>query len=134
MSWGKLKSVLFMASADPLGTNPFHDCQIFKVSALGRHLRQLTRFGEGVPATDPCGEVADERPGCGIRLGNWASPHSMALYSDCDPFGTNPDGSQVFAIDYQGSRLRQLTPTAGLRQDADGTLEVELPGPVAAGP
>jgi hypothetical protein len=61
-------------------------------------------------------------------------PTSRALlfYSDCDPFGTTSGGSQVFAIEYDGSGLRQLTHTAGVRTAADGSLELELPGPVAA--
>jgi len=123
-------AVLFKASADPLGTNPFQNCQLFRVSGLGRGLRQLTRFGTGVRSEEGCGFGSG--PGCGIDqvIPAWFT-HAMPFYSDCDPFGTNPDGSEVFAIDYDGSHLRQLTHTAGARQAADGTLEVEIPGPTA---
>jgi hypothetical protein len=134
MGWGPEKPVLFMASADPLGTNPFHDCQLFGISPLGLNLRQITRFGEGVEPIENCSYV-HARPGCGIAnvLQGWAPPHSLVFSSDCDPFGANPDGGQLFAIDDDGSHLRQVTQIAGARRDADGTLEVELVGPVAVG-
>jgi hypothetical protein len=126
-------SVLFMSSGDPLGANPFQNCQLFHVPPLGGDLRQLTRFGEGVRSEKGCG--FDSVPGCGIETvpRGWSSPRSLVFYSDCDPLGANPDGSQVFAIDYDGSHLRQLTHTAGATHGADGSLELELPGPIAGG-
>jgi hypothetical protein len=126
------RNVLLWASADPLGTNPFHNCQIFRLSPLGGGLRQVTAFGEGVQSEEGCAHY-DARPGCGIRsVPQDGVSRALLMYSDCDPFGTNPESSQVFAIEYDGSRLRQLTHTAGARTGDAGALEVELPGPVAA--
>ncbi len=129
--------VLLMASADPFGTNPSRNCQLFRAPRYGGPLRQLTHFGQGVPSEEGC--QLGELPGCGISYGVEqqlevaARARAYAFYSDCDPFGTNPDGSQVFAIDWGGSRLRQLTHTAGARRGADGSLELELLGPAARG-
>ena len=36
--------VYFEASADPLGTNPSENCQLFSIDRLGSDLRQLTNF------------------------------------------------------------------------------------------
>jgi len=128
-------SVIFMASADPLGANPFHNCELFRVSPLGLGLRQVTHFGQGRRSEEGCqiGPLA----GCGIRPVNEdpgeASP-ALTFYSDCDPFGANPNGSQVFAVRWNGARLRQLTRTRGVTTAPDGSVvEVEIPGPVARG-
>src|SRR6185295_16041566 len=59
-----VNAVLLMASADPLGLNPFENCQLFRVSTLGTRLRQLTRFGHGVRSQEGC--FFGELPGCGI--------------------------------------------------------------------
>lgn len=109
-------AILFMASADPLGANPLHNCQLFRISPLGLGLHQATHFGQGRRSEEGCqfGALA----GCGIR----------------DPFGTNPNGSQVFGVRWNGSGLRQLTHTRGVTTAADGSVvEVEIPGPVARG-
>ena len=125
-------AVLFEASGDPLGANPLQNCQVFRESPYGGDLRQLTRFGQGVHSQDGC-QIGD-RPGCAIApvLGE-NGRGSFLFYSDCDPFGTNPDGSQMFAIDWDGSPLRQLTHTTGAVTAADGSVEVEVPGPAARG-
>jgi hypothetical protein len=58
---------------------------------------------------------------------------SYEFGSNCDPFGTNPNGGeQFFAMRTDGSGLRQLTQTRGIVREADGTIEVEMPGPFAA--
>jgi hypothetical protein len=122
------RHVLVLATADPFGTNPCNERQIFRVSPLGQGLRQATPFREG--SQQGCG---DPGPGCSIPFSRLLTTiRAQLVYSDCDAFGTNPDGSQVFAIEYDGSGLRQLTHTAGARTGADGVLEVELPGPMAA--
>lgn len=124
--------VLVMGSGDPLGTNPTETCQIFRVSPRGTGLRQLTDFGNGARAEHGC--FLDALPGCAITfVPQTGNSRSLLFYSDCDPFGTNPDGSQVFAIDYDGSRLRQLTHMAGVLREPDGAVAVEIPGPVASG-
>jgi hypothetical protein len=128
--------VLFMASGDPFGTNPSQSCQLFTVSLLGTKLRQLTRFGTGERSLKGCQNLTDA-PGCSIDVVKtpWHTIDAprVLFYSDCDPFGTNPDGGQLFAIDHDGGRLRQLTHTAGARVGTDGVLEVEIPGPAASG-
>ena len=127
--------VVFMTSADPVGANPFHNCELFRISPLGLGVRQLTHLDQGRPSEDGC--QLNPLPGCGIKaLNAFASDESRALlyYSDCDPFGTNPDGSQVFAMRWNGSRVRQITHTRGVTKAADGSVvEVEIPGPVAHG-
>jgi len=125
-------AMLFTASGDPFGTNPFRNCQLFRTSSRGGDLRQLTRFGQGARSLDGCqiGELA----GCSLAfIPGEDGQRAFLFYSDCDPFGTNPDGGQLFAIDWDGSRLRQLTDTAGVATAADGSLEVEIPGPAAHG-
>ena len=124
-----------MASADPVGANPFRNCELFRISPLGLGLRQLTHFDQGRRSEDGC--QLNPLPGCGIQaLNAFPSDDSRALlyYSDCDPFGTNRDGSQVFAMHWNGSGVRQITDTRGVTRAADGSVaEVELPGPVAWG-
>jgi len=129
-------AVLFETSADPVGENPFHNCQLFRISPHGLGLRQLTRFDQGRHSDEGCqiGPLA----GCGINPVNETpesdSSPAIAFYSDCDPLGTNPNGSQVFALRWNGSGLRQLTNTRGVTTGPDGSVvEVEIPGPVARG-
>ena len=57
-----------------------------------------------------------------------ARKRSVLFYSDRNPLGTNPDGSQVFAMRWNGSHLRQLTRARGTTRAADGRVaEVEIP-------
>src|SRR5262249_8872041 len=90
-------AVLFQASADPVGENPFHNCQLCRISPLGLGLRQLTHFDQGRRSEEGC--QIGPLPGCGLRQVN-ETPESnpspaIAFYSDCDPLGTNANGSQV---------------------------------------
>jgi hypothetical protein len=129
------RGILLMASADPIGKNPFRNCQLFRASPLGESLRQLTHFDTGATSVEGC--QIGGRAGCGIDTvthnPNVPGSRSFVFYSDCDPFGTNIDGTQVYAIDWDGTPLRQLTHTAGARYLPDGSLEVEFPGPTAIG-
>jgi len=130
--------VYFTASADPLGTNPSLNCQLFSIDRLGANLRPLTNFHETEHSVSGCFFAALGR-GCGLFVGGGFSrqdPRSRTLLfrSNCDPLGTNPNGSQIFAIQPDGSGLRQLTDSRGLAQEADGTVIGELPGPWAYGP
>jgi hypothetical protein len=119
----------FEASADPLGTNPFGNCQLFSIDTLGRHLRQLTRFREGDHSVNGC--LSGPPPGGCMIFQVFQDPvtRTLVFYSTCDPFGTNPYGGQLFAMRPDGSKLRQLTATRGLVEGADGEVMVELPGP-----
>ena len=127
------RDVLFMASADPLGENPFHNCELFRISPLGRGLRQLTHFDVGRRSEEGC--QLGVLLGCAIKhvdQSNYYASVANPFYSDCDPFGTNPNGSQVFIMRANGSGFRQITQTRGATTAADGSvLEVEIPGPVA---
>ncbi len=57
--------------------------------------------------------------------------NAVVFASSCDPFGTNPDGAQLFAMQPDGHGLRQLTDAAGFATNPDGSIRVELPGPFA---
>jgi len=128
--------VYFNASADPLGTNPSLNCQIFSIDRLGANLRQLTNFHEIEHSVQGCLFAALGR-GCGVYfplVGQDPRSRTLVLYSDCDPLGTNPNGAQIFAMQPDGSGLRQLTDSRGLVFESDGTIIGELPGPWAYGP
>ena len=114
---------------DPLDTNPSHDCQIFSIDPLTRDLRQVTFFHEGGDHVAAC--FGDRRPnGCRNDF-TWPrsqDPFTGAIYfrSTCDPLGLNPNGAQLFAIQPDGTGLRQLTNTRGFVQGEDRTTEVEM--------
>jgi hypothetical protein len=126
--------VFFTASADPLGLNPFNNCQFFSVDMLGGDLRQLTQLGTGEPSTIGCLPLAQPpETGCYSYSGPVvdADAGTIVFTSTCDPLGTNPNGEQFFAMRLDGSGLRQLTSTRGITTGADGSIDVELPGPGA---
>jgi hypothetical protein len=94
------RDIVFMASADPLGKNPFHNCQLFRISPLGLGFRQATHFGQGRRSEEGC--QIGPLPGCGIReLNGWDSDTAAALtfYYDCDPIGTDPNLSRIHISD-----------------------------------
>ena len=134
--------VFFLASANPPpGENPAEICQLFSSDKLALHPpRQLTHL------------PSDGRPsvGCGGRgpytlRGTFAFQTACVIsfvfldpitgtvlfLSTCDPVGANPYGEQLFAMRPDGTGLRQLTSARGMTTDSDGTVHVELPGPVA---
>ena len=125
--------VYFEASADPLGTNPSENCQLFSIDRLGSDLRQLTNFRETEHSIVGC-RFAGAGLGCALSLVS-QDPRSRALvfYSSCDPLGTNPNGGQIFAVQPDGNGLRQLTDARGLAREA-GAFSGDLPGPWAYGP
>lgn len=127
---GDGRRVFFHSSADPLGTNPSGNCQLFSVDRLGEHLRQVTRFAQGGQSENGC--FFGPPPGCDVRFAS-EDPvtRSIVFYSSCDPFGTNPNGGQIFAMRADGTGLRQLTHARGLVTLPDGTVTVEIPGPFA---
>jgi hypothetical protein len=122
--------VFLRASADPLGTNPSENCQLFSVDKLGGDLRQITRFGTGAEARSTWGCDFGPPPGCAMSLFiQDPVTRTFVFYSSCDPFGRNPNGAQLFAMRPDGSGLRQLTDARGLAIEADGAVDTELPGP-----
>jgi cysteine-rich repeat protein len=133
----------FLASADPLGTNPDTDplddvrdgyCQIFSMDTEGRRLRQVTHLNSRV-----CRPLRG--PGCaqaqGIGYGHYRlvfqDPVTEAVIFDstCDPLGANPNSYKLFAIRPDGDGLRQLTDASGMTTEPDGSFRVQLPGPFA---
>ncbi len=128
----------FRASANPpeLGdSNPFENCQIFSIDRLGTNLRQLTPFNPREHS--PFGCFPGGPPGCAIqRVRQDPASQALVFESSCDPFDApfdkNPAGAQVFSMNPDGTNLRQLTAMRGLTMEADGTVDVELPGPHAS--
>ena len=122
--------MFFSASGNPLGTNPTENCQIFSIDRNGSDLRQLTDFHEGAHSTTGC--LFGRPPhGCPAFFPSRDKRTDAGVfYSSCDPFRTNPYGSQVFALHQDGTGLRQLTDTQGYTIDASGAI-VELPFPFA---
>jgi hypothetical protein len=123
--------VIFLASANPTGENPAEICQLFSVDKQASHPpRQLTHL------------PSDARPAVGCRSSTAGTAcdivndfldritGTVVFLSSCDPVGGNPFGSQLFAMRPDGTGLRQLTATRGMTTDPDGTVHVELPGPV----
>ena len=133
--------VFFSASADPLGRNPTSTCQLFSVGALGGDLQQLTSFTDPEPSQYGCALGALQPPlGCVTVPNNGYAPSqdartgTLVFASSCDPFGTNPNGGQLFAMRPDGTGLRQLTDDPPVKTDPDGSVTVELPGPYTYGP
>jgi len=120
----------FAASADPVGSNPTQNCQLFSIDTSGEHLRQVTHFREG---NDSLGCAATTPPGCFVSGGFFSAREdvrtgTIVFDSSCDPFGTNPYGDQLFAIRSDGSRLSTLTHTKGFVEYPDGSVTTELTG------
>jgi hypothetical protein len=125
--------VYFQASADPLGTNPTENCQLFSIDRVGSDLRQLTKFREVEHSMSGC-RFPPLSYGCGLEI-SFQDPRSRTLvfYSSCDPLGRNLNGGQIFAVQPDGSGLRQLTDARGLVEEV-GAFSGDLPGPWAYGP
>ena len=130
--------VFFLASADPFDSNPSANCQIFSISTLGTDLQELTDFSQGEHSALACTDASGEQtggppPGCIIEAPRQDPVTGVLVFpSSCDPFGTNPNGEQIFAMYRDGTGLQQLTDTRRFTTEADGTVDVELPGPFAS--
>src|SRR5262249_30104902 len=95
---GSANRVVFLSRANPLGTNPSNRGQIFIVNVDGTGLKQLTSATTGGISG---GSISDD----GQRIG---------FSSSSNPTGGNADGStEVFAIQADGTNLRQLTSSTG---------------------
>jgi len=68
--------------------------------------------------------LADSVPNASVSRD--AETGTLIIAVSCDPFGTNPNGSQLFTLGADGSGLRQLTQLRGLSIGADGTVIGEL--------
>jgi hypothetical protein len=126
--------ILFAASADPFQKNPTNTCQFFSIDPLGGGLRQLTRFDSGAPSPNGCQGLSIP-PTCGTTpdspLSLDVAGRTLMFPSNCDPFGQNLVGSQIFAMHPDGSGLRQVTHYRGTQTASDGTVSAEIPGPIA---
>jgi WD40 repeat protein len=126
--------VVFCASTNRLGTNPTENGQLFSIDRTGGDLRQLTDFHEvpeGGLSTAGC-FIGPPPFGCGANyMSRDTQSNAVVFYSNCDPFGTNPYGDQVFAMHSDGTGLRQLTHTQGYTKDASGAVTVEVAYPFA---
>jgi hypothetical protein len=123
----------FAASANPPhGHNPTENCQLFSIDPLGAHLRQLTHFREGDHSSANGCDSGPPPDGCSVSLSTLARENpatgTIVFDSSCDPFGTNPSGVQLFAVQADGSRLRTLTHTRGYVVAPDGSFTTELVG------
>nr|MCU0253799.1 hypothetical protein [Acidobacteriota bacterium] len=88
--------VLFSANLDPFGTNPQNRTQLFAIQRDGSGLAQLTAFTSG-----GIGKFSISDDGTRIVFGY-----------DGNPLGANPDlGGEIFAMNGDGTNLRQLTNT-----------------------
>lgn len=128
--------VFFIASANPPDlhdSNPSETCQVFSIDTLGTDLRQLTHFGGAEPSAIGCRIGVLGQPGCFISDGPYLDPRTGALIfnSSCDLQGHNANGNQIFAMRPDGSGVRQLTVLRGVVAAEDGSVDVELPGPIA---
>jgi hypothetical protein len=116
--------VFFQTDADPLGTNPCQDSNIFSTDRNGGDLRQVTGRIEG---------ECDQRRGCSIlfaKINPDPLTQSLVFKGGCDLVGLNPDREgQIFAMHPDGSGFTQLTHARGVRRDPDGTITVEGLGP-----
>jgi hypothetical protein len=121
----------FMASANPLGTNPTENCQLFSINPRHGQLRQLTRFHDEERMNAGCGGVV-AGAACTITSGGSQDRETgfIGFASQCDLFGRNPYGEQIFSIRPDGSGLRQITSFRGRELLPDGSVHVELSGPV----
>ena len=136
------RRVLFTASDNtqprsplsPYASNPYNNCQFFSVDTLGGDLRQLTNFDEGQPSEGGCSSLQPRPFGCVVGIvGHDPDTDSIVFESSCDPCGDNPNGEQIFTMQFDGGSRRQLTHARGLVTEADGTVSVQLPGPFAYG-
>jgi hypothetical protein len=122
-------AAFFTASADPFGTNPTGMCQVFSVGRLGGGLRQLTTFPDDGRTKGGC-ESLPIPQACRVQnLVQEPATGAVLFVSSCDPLARNPDGEQIFGMRPDGTGLRQLTSFRGV-EESDGSVNVELPGPV----
>jgi hypothetical protein len=119
--------VFYTASADPLGTNPSENCQLFSIDRLGVDLRQLTFFSEAEHSARGCTNLGPP-PGCNVsNVWQDTVTQTIVFHSGCDPLGTKGIG-EIFAMRPDGTGLRQLT-QGKFVMEADGTVVTDGPGP-----
>ena len=128
--------IVFAASGDPVNRNASNTCQLFNVDGFAGRLRQLTRF-DGGPAAAGCGGsnvLQQSAEGCTVAEAlDVQDPATGAIVFDssCRAFESSALSQQVYAIRPDGSGFRQLTSYRGMTTDVDGSVSVELPGPVS---
>ena len=131
--------VIFAASAnlptrrngtDLVPRNPTGNCQIFSVDRNGGDLRQLTDFRETDHSTIGC--YYHSGLGCAAAFFDIDPVTGTLVFdSNCDPFGRNRYGGQIFAMRPDGTGLRQITAARGLIVTLGTSETLELVGPHA---
>jgi hypothetical protein len=123
--------IFFAASADPLAQNPQGICQIFSISPLGKHLRQLTQFSDAGRRKNGCWPGLEESA-CKVT-GIAVDPvtKAIAFVSSCDPLGRARNGEQFLAMRPDGTGLRQVTAFRGVEPLPEGGVQVEMAGNAA---
>ena len=101
----------------PLSAFPPVVSEVFVINE-GQNALQLTNFGR----VDTWYPIVD------------VDRKDVYFAASADPLGTNPKGGQIFAVQPDGTGLRQLTASRGLVREAAGVYLGELPGPWAYGP
>jgi hypothetical protein len=122
--------VYFVASAERFGTNPRGVCQLFSIAPFGGGLRQLTRFPDDGRPKRGCLVAA---PDVSCRVSGIAADTitgAVTFISSCDPLGRNPNGEQFFVMRPDGSGIRQISAFRGVENLPDGSVTVEMAGPV----
>jgi hypothetical protein len=140
------RDIVFHAPVDPRGQTPSPNCQLFAVDQFAGNIRQLTKLRAPNEGPVPFGAL----PSClGLSGNNCsvlqaeqdATTGTILFYSSCDPFQTNPDGGQIFAMRPDGTGLWQVTrahgrissrqglPSCSSLQDVNASTSVVLPGP-----
>jgi hypothetical protein len=126
------RHLFFRASADSFGKNPRENCQVFSVNTLGGGLRQLTRLQDKGRPSIGCGWGSGIEAACTIDSIVLDQVTGTVMFgSNCDPFGTNPYGFQLFSMRPDGSGLRQVTATLGRVTQPDGAVSFQTVGPIA---
>src|SRR5262249_10556212 len=89
-------------------------CPLVSRAPVGGAIRQPSHFKP--PRGDSFGcYYGPPAYGCTIDLAQQDPvTKTIVFYSTCDPFGTNPNGGQLFAMRPDGSGLRQLTNARGM--------------------
>ncbi len=106
-----LRRVVFIASADPFGSNPANHCEAFSIDRLGSDLRQLTNIGAG-PTAHCDYFTLNPRICTSNQLRIDPVTGWVTFYSTCNPFGSNPFGGQIFTMRPDGRGSASSRPRA----------------------
>jgi Tol biopolymer transport system component len=99
--------IAFVSHAYPIDHPGFREFQVYRIAADGTDLVQLTNLTGSSPRRT---SITDDGT-------------TIVYEDDSDPLGTNPDGAwQTFAVQDDGTGLRQLTPDTPDDRGVDGSM------------